>query len=82
MFEFLRKKKISTEKKEFHIGGMHCVACSLTIDSELEDIPGVVGSNTSYAKGSTVVAYDPKKVSEKVLKEKIAELGYTAQSAK
>lgn len=32
------------------IEGMHCTSCAMTIDEELEDLPGVKRAKTSYAR--------------------------------
>lgn len=53
------------KKQIFKISGMHCTACALNIDLDLEDLPGVKSSKTSYAKSVAEIEYDPAKVTEK-----------------
>lgn len=60
------------------IDGMHCVACALAIDLELEDLPGVKLATTSYAKCQTQVEFDPGRVSATDLQATIAKTGYRA----
>lgn len=60
------------------IDGMHCTSCSMNIDGELEDLPGVISATTSYANSQTKVEYDPKKVGIKIITQVIEELGYRA----
>ena len=43
-------KKIQGSAVEFRIKGMHCAACSMNIDGALEELDGVIGATTSYAK--------------------------------
>ncbi len=52
------------------------MSCSLNIDSELEDLPGVKSSNTSYAKQQTTVEYDPSLVNPSQFRAAIESLGY------
>lgn len=59
------------------IQGMHCVACSLAIDGDLEDLPGVQSAVTNYAAARTVVMYDPDKVDRRTIISTIQQLGYT-----
>ncbi len=66
------------DKKKFKITGMHCSSCSLTIDMDLEDLPGVKSSSTSYAKAETEVEFDSDKVTDNLILETIKKSGYTA----
>jgi copper chaperone CopZ len=56
--------------------GMHCVSCSINIDGELEDTPGVMRATTSYARAESVVEYDPEKITVEAMQKIIAKLGY------
>lgn len=77
MFNLLKKKQVG-EQVTFTISGMHCVSCSMNIDGELEDLPGVTSAETSYAAGKSVVIFDSQKVSSEKIKSVIESLGYTA----
>lgn len=72
---FNRKPKGNTIT--FAIEGMHCTSCTMAIDGELEDLDGVLRSATNYAKGETVVEYDPAKVQAGAFETVIKKLGYT-----
>ena len=61
------------------ISGMHCVSCSLNIDGELEDTPGVIAAQTSYPKSQTSIEFDPQQVTIERLQTVIQALGYTTQ---
>lgn len=58
------------------VGGLHCRACEMIIESELRDFPGVVAVSVNQAKGLVEISYqeglDLKKVEEIIVK-----LGYT-----
>ena len=69
------------DKKKFKITGMHCSSCAITIDMDLEDLPGIKKAQTSYAKGETEVEFDPDKISLEKIIETIAKTGYTASTA-
>lgn len=71
------KKKPAGETITLKLSGLHCTSCSLNIDGELEEISGVVSSNTSYAKQESVVVYDPKLVKPTQFTKTIEKLGYT-----
>ena len=71
------KKKSAGEKITLKLSGLHCTSCSLNIDGELEEVSGVVSSNTSYAKQETVVIYDPNLANPSQFKKTIEKLGYT-----
>lgn len=80
MFKWLVSKKEGNSvsiSRIFTISGMHCSSCSLLIDGELEDEPGVVSARTNYVQGSTQVTFDPQLVSEEKLQAIITKLGYT-----
>ncbi len=61
-------------KKTYKIKGMHCNSCCLLIENELKDRVNSV--KASYKDGKAEIEFDPKKISEKEIKEKIEKLGY------
>jgi copper chaperone CopZ len=67
-------------KQKFNIIGMHCTACAMNIDGELEDTNGVKCASTNYAKQFTEVEYDESAVSDKDITKIISTLGYTANT--
>lgn len=79
MLNFFKKKQQKGTQLRFKIDGMHCTSCSINIDGELEETEGVVSSRTSYAKATTSIIFDDKKVSSDTLKSIIENLGYKAQ---
>jgi copper chaperone CopZ len=65
-------------EKEYRIVGMHCASCAMSIDGELEELPGVQEATTSFARGRTRVTYDPAAVTEEKIVAAIREAGYVA----
>ena len=69
----------TTVRQVLRITGMHCPSCATAIDLDLEDLPGVVEASTSFARGTTVVAFDPAQVDLATLVAAVREAGYTAE---
>lgn len=64
----------------FKISGMHCTACAISIDGELEDTQGIKSANTNYAKSQTEVEFDEKKITDKQIVSIIEKTGYLADN--
>lgn len=65
-------------KAKLKIVDMHCTACALNIDFDLEDLPGVKSASTNYAKSETIVEFDETRVSLQAILSAIRKTGYTA----
>ena len=76
MFNLFKKKTVGTTIT-LKLSGLHCSSCSLNIDSEIEDLPGVISISTSYAKQESVITYDPELVAPSAFATVIEKLGYT-----
>ncbi len=63
-------------KQTIKISGMDCTACTLLVDGELEDLPGVKKSQTNYAKGQCQVEYDPTQITPTQILQAIQKTGY------
>jgi copper chaperone CopZ len=57
---------------------MHCTACALNIDFDLEDLPGVKSAATNYARSACTVQYDESKTTVKDILTCIKKSGYEA----
>lgn len=84
MWPFSRSKTSSTNSQgtktiTLKISGMHCVSCGLSIDGSLEDLPGVTKAETDYAKGKSVVRFNPDDVTPQAMVQEISKLGYQAE---
>lgn len=65
-------------RQHFHIQGMHCVGCAMSIDGALEDLAGVKSATTNYARQVVEVEYDERQVEVRQLVAAIESVGYTA----
>lgn len=61
------------------IEGMHCTACAMNIDFDLEDTEGVTLVKTSYAAQECEVEFDEEKVQLETILRTIQKIGYKAQ---
>lgn len=75
MFNIFKKKK-EGETITLNLEGLHCSSCSLNIDSQIEELPGVLSVATSYAKQTSTITYDPKIADPKNFTTIIEGLGY------
>lgn len=71
-------KQNSAIKVKLKIEGMHCTACAMNIDFDLEDLDGVVTSKTNYVKQETEVEFDKEKLELSLIIEQIEKTGYQA----
>lgn len=60
------------------IDGMHCTSCALNIDFDLEDLEGVVSSQTNYAQQKSEVVFDQQKLNTAKILSQIEKTGYKA----
>lgn len=67
------------KKVTLNILDMHCSACAMNIDFDLEDLPGINKTNTNYAKQKTIVEYDETQIDVPKIVNQIAKTGYKAQ---
>ncbi len=63
----------------YHIKGFSCITCAVGLDTMLGRQTGVIQSKSSYPDAITVIEFNPDVVTEKSLKDCIAELGFTAE---
>lgn len=64
---------------EFAITGMHCPSCGMLIDDALEEVAGVIRSQTNMASERTVVDVEDHHVEAARLVEVIVAEGYGAR---
>lgn len=65
-------------KLTLQLSGLHCSSCALSIDWELEELPGVKSVSTNFAASRTILEYDEEKVAPDRIIAAISKLGYTA----
>lgn len=61
---------------QLKVSGMKCTACEQKIVEGLKALEGVEEVKADHKAGAVEVSFDPEKVEEGALKEKIAELGF------
>jgi Cu+-exporting ATPase len=71
-----RERRLSTA--ELNLGGMHCSACAIRIQSTLGSQPGVASAAVNLATNTAFVAYDDRVVGTDNLCDAVAAVGYTA----
>lgn len=69
---------MNTLKITFTIDGMHCSACAMNIDFDLEDLKGVKSAKTNYAKQLTMVEFDEALIKAEDIIQTIKKAGYKA----
>jgi copper chaperone CopZ len=60
-------------------GGMHCPSCSMLIEMNVSDLPGVESVRSSHADGLTTVTYDPSATDADKIAAEIRTAGYDAE---
>ena len=65
-------------KKKLKIEGMHCSSCAMNIDMDLEDLAGVKGASTNYAKQVSEVEYDEEELKVEDIIKSVEKTGYKA----
>jgi P-type Cu+ transporter len=64
------------------VTGMHCAACSSTIERQLKKMQGVRAATVNLAAENATVTFDPGAVREKDLVARIRETGYEVPAAR
>ncbi len=60
------------------IGGMHCAACALNIETVLKKTGGIISADVSFPLERARITYDPELISVSDIKKIIESVGYTA----
>jgi Cu+-exporting ATPase len=60
------------------VGGMHCAACALNIETALKKTGGIISADVSFPLERARIAYDPELVSVSDMIKTIESVGYTA----
>lgn len=74
----LSRNQGKKQKIMIPVEGMSCTNCALKIEEVLSEIEGVEEATVSYASGQAKVVYDPTRLKQQELVEKINQLGYRA----
>ncbi|TET90899.1 MAG: copper-translocating P-type ATPase [Methanomassiliicoccales archaeon] len=65
-----------TEKHEVKVTGMTCASCVQTIETKLNETPGVTRAVVNIATEKATVEYDPSKTSSAAIEKAIEDVGY------
>ncbi|MCK5413602.1 MAG: copper-translocating P-type ATPase [Candidatus Pacebacteria bacterium] len=72
----IKDKKI--EKREFHIKGMHCASCALTIENNLEKLSDIKKADVNFATEKLYVEYDRDNYNDEKIIKSVKGAGYEA----
>jgi Cu+-exporting ATPase len=72
------KKQKGKQEILIPVEGMSCANCALKIEEVLSETEGVEEASVSYASGQAKVVYDPGRLSQQELVDRINQLGYRA----
>ena len=74
-----KKKKLKNviATKVFAVDGMHCEKCANRVTEVVNDIPGVAGI-VDLKKGTVTISYE-QDISDELIKQRIARVGYTVK---
>jgi Zn2+/Cd2+-exporting ATPase len=63
--------------QRMQVGGMDCTSCAMKIEGAVEKLSGVAEISVVVATGRMIVTYDPDRVSEADIQQRVTALGYT-----
>lgn len=69
------------QRLSFDVMGMHCASCAGLIQRSVGKLPGVRETVVNFATEKASVTFDPSRVGEKDIIEKIRKAGYRAEPA-
>lgn len=72
---------MATVTKRFNTTGMHCPSCSMLIQMDVSDLPGVSSVTSDHRTGVTEVVYEDATLTSDEIVEAIAKAGYGAEPA-
>jgi mercuric ion binding protein len=68
----------STQKACYHVDGMTCAACSVTLKAAVNKLRGIKSVKASVEEKSASIEFDPKQTSSDEIKKAIDSTGYQA----
>ena len=68
--------------QRLQVGGMDCTSCAMKIEGAVEKLAGVAELSVVVATGRMIVTYDPARVSEADIQQRVTALGYTIVEGK
>ncbi|WP_286812529.1 MULTISPECIES: mercuric transport protein MerTP [unclassified Maribacter] len=74
--EVVYVSETNVSKVEYKIKGMTCTGCEVHIESEVNELNGIIEVKANHEKANTIVKYDKTKVTTKEIKDAIGKTGY------
>lgn len=69
----------SRTKQTFNVRGMHCAACSSRLERAVNSLEGVYQASVNLATENMNVEWDPNKIDEQKILDKVKDAGYEAK---
>ncbi|MEE9189767.1 MAG: heavy metal translocating P-type ATPase [Candidatus Neomarinimicrobiota bacterium] len=63
-------------KETIPVTGMSCASCATTVESTLQEQPGILEANVNFANASALVEYNPEITQPAALKTAVQAIGY------
>jgi Zn2+/Cd2+-exporting ATPase len=63
--------------QRMQVGGMDCTSCAMKIEGAVEQLAGVAEISVVVSTGRLIVTYDPERVSESDIQQRVTALGYS-----
>ena len=64
------------DQRVFHVIGMHCGGCAERIQTLLGRLEGIRQAQASYPSGEVRVAFEPSRIAESAIRERIEQAGF------
>lgn len=64
------------EKKTIAVIGMACAGCAANVERRLNELNGISSAAVNFAARTALVEYDPKVITQQMMKEEIIKAGY------
>ncbi|AVR46527.1 cation transport ATPase [Christiangramia fulva] len=78
--EVKTQKQMTAKTLHLKITGMHCQSgCANGIDAMLKEQKGIIKSETSFDKSSSIIEYDSKQISEEKILSLIKDRGFEVE---
>ena len=65
-------------EEKYDITGMHCAACSASVERVTRRLPGVERSEVNLTTGIMTICYDEEKVTPELIIKKVEKAGFGA----
>ena len=65
----------------YRVKGFTCITCAVGLETLLRREKGIARVEASYPKATVLIEFDPDLVSDKSLRERISEMGFTVVNA-